>query len=201
MRFTSPPSPSDSSSHQADVQLMQQAARGDRQAQSVVISRLMGRANRLAVALLRNRDDASDASQAGLLEILRSASGYRGESSLERWADRIVVRASMRLSQARRREACTDIDECKVPSILPGGDSSMNVDRVLQRLSERQRTALLLRSGYGYSLEEIAEMTQCPVNTVKDRLKRARELLRRSLKKQSTRVGHSAVRAAAGRKP
>jgi RNA polymerase sigma factor (sigma-70 family) len=201
MRFTSPPSPSDTSGHHADVQLMQLAAQGDRGAQGVVVSRLMGRANRLAVALLRNRDDASDASQAGLLEILRSASGYRGESSLERWADRIVVRACMRLSHARRRDACTDIDECKVPSILPGGDSSMNVDQVLRRLSERQRTALLLRSGYGYSLEEIAEMTQCSVNTVKDRLKRARELVRRSLKKQPTRLGQPTVSAAAGRKP
>lgn len=168
----------------ADCELMRRAGTGDPDAQRVLMTRLMGRTTRLAHALLRNRDDAFDASQAALLGILRSASSFRGESSLERWADRIVVRTALRLSRVTRRNAGSEMTERCTPSIPPGSEARVSARQYLNRLPERQRTVLLLRSGFGYSVEEIGELTQTSVNTVKDRLKRARDAMRRELERE-----------------
>lgn len=160
---------------------MQRAGSGEPEAQRVLVTRLMGRVNRLARALLRNRDDAFDASQASLLGILRSTHSFRGESSVESWADRIVVRTTLRLSRLNRRTQAGELREDVPPSVLPRSEAHVSAAQYLARLPERQRAALLLRSGFGYSVEEISDLTQTPVNTVKDRLKRARHALRREL--------------------
>jgi RNA polymerase sigma factor (sigma-70 family) len=79
---------------------------------------------------------------------------------------------------------------------MPGSEARVSAAQYLGRLSEPQRTALLLRSGFGYSVEEISELTQTPENTVKDRLKRARNGLRRQLERER----YSDGIGAAGRK-
>jgi RNA polymerase sigma-70 factor (ECF subfamily) len=168
----------------ADLELMRRAGSGDPEAQHALIKRLMGRANRLAQALLRNREDAFDASQAALIGILRAASSFRGESSVECWADRIVVRTALRLSRRSRSSAVNELSESLAASTTPGGEARLSAAQYLSRLPERQRTALLLRAGFGYTIEEISELTQSPENTVKDRLKRARTALRRQLDRE-----------------
>jgi RNA polymerase sigma-70 factor (ECF subfamily) len=167
----------------ADVALMQRAAAGEAAAQHAVVGRLMRRVQRLARVLLRHRDDANDASQASLLEILRSAASFRGDSSLERWADRIVVRTALRLSRSRRRDAGSPLEEHVMPSLPARNDVGLNASEYLDGLPETQRTVLILRCGYEYSIEEISEFTQASPNTVKDRLKRAREGIRRAVRR------------------
>jgi RNA polymerase sigma-70 factor (ECF subfamily) len=146
----------------------------------------MGRAGRLAQALLRNREDALDASQVALLSILRSTASFRGESSVECWADRIVVRTALRVARLRRRSETSDTSDCLRMSIPPGGEARVCANQYLNRLPEAQRTALLLRSAFGYSVEEISALTQAPVDTVKDRLKRARRAVHRELGREQT---------------
>lgn len=163
---------------------MRRAGAREPEAERALVTRLIGRANRLTHALLRNREDARDASQAALLGILRSTSSFRGESSVECWADRIVVRTALRLSRNSRKSAVSDFPGRPAPSILPGGEARLSAVQYLGRLPERQRTALVLRTCFGYSVEEIAAMTQSPENTVKDRLKRARSALRRELDRE-----------------
>lgn len=168
----------------ADVALMRRAALGDAPAQRAVVSRLMRRVQRLARVLTGHRDDANDASQASLLEILRSAGSYRGASSLERWADRIVVRTALRLSQGRRRDAGTPLEEHVMPTFTPRNELGLRAREYLDALPESQRTVLILRCGFEYSIEEISEFTRSSPNTVKDRLKRAREGVRRALRRE-----------------
>jgi RNA polymerase sigma-70 factor (ECF subfamily) len=163
---------------------MSRAGSGDPDAQQALVKRLMSRANRLALALLRNRDDAFDASQAALVSILRGTSSFRGESSVESWADRIVVRTALRLFRRNRRDVVDHVSEGLTPTISPGGEARLSAVQYLSRLPERQRTVLLLRLGFGYSIEEISELTESPENTVKDRLKRARAALRRQLDRE-----------------
>jgi len=160
---------------------MRRAGSGNQDAQRILVTRLMGRAGRLAQALLRNREDARDASQVALLNILRSTPSFRGESSVECWADRIVVRTTLRVARLKRRNEANDKSDCSRLSTPPGSEARVCANQYLSRLPEAQRTALLLRSGFGYSVEEISELTQAPVNTVKDRLKRARSAVHREL--------------------
>ena len=67
---------------------MSRVAQADSSAQSELVHRLMGRVYRTTASLLRSRSDADDATQMSLLEIMKSAGTYRGQSSLETWADR-----------------------------------------------------------------------------------------------------------------
>lgn len=177
----------------ADIALMHRAGAGDRNAQAQLMTRLFSRSNRLAQALLRNRDDAFDASQAALLAMLRSSINFRGESTIERWADRIVVRTAMRLARARRLREPSSINEASGPSVPPRSEARVSASEYLKRLPEAQRTVLLLRSGFGYSIDEIAELTQASINTVKDRLKRAKDAMRRELHREQLAASRPAL--------
>ena len=179
------PAPSaPASSHSAeDLQLMALAAAADPTAQRLIATRLMDRVQRLSRSLLQNNADASDASQASLLEILKSAGTFRGESSLERWADRIVVRTALRSAAKRRAEGTTMWDDVEM-AVHGSSDPSVIVREYLDRLSEPARTVLVLRHGFEYSIEEIAELTGVSPNTVKDRLLRAREAIRRIVRRE-----------------
>jgi RNA polymerase sigma-70 factor (ECF subfamily) len=159
------------------------AAAADPTAQRLIAARLMERVQRLSRSLLQNNADASDASQASLLEILKSAGTFRGESSLERWADRIVVRTALRSAAKRRAEGPTMWEDVDM-AVHATSDPSVVVREYLDRLSEPARTVLVLRHGFEYSIDEIAELTGVSPNTVKDRLLRAREAIRRIIRRE-----------------
>src|SRR4051812_46248644 len=172
-----PPNAAPGAQLAADLALMEAVARGDGPAREQLVRRLMPRAQRLCQALLRNPADAKDACQTALLQVLRSAHGYRGECSLEYWADRIVTRTALRRIASERRKR-----QASLPN-EPGVDAGAAQPRVLlreclNRLSEPQRTTLILRACFEYSVDEIATLTNCSRNTVKDRLTRARQMLR-----------------------
>jgi RNA polymerase sigma-70 factor (ECF subfamily) len=160
-----------------DLALMRRVVDGDHRSRQDLMRRLLPRAQRLCQALLRNGTDAKDASQSALLQVLRSAHTYRGECSIEHWSDRIVTRTALRWIAAERRTRQEPLaDETS-------GEHGASQPRVLlreclNRLQEPQRTTLLLRAGFEYSIEEIASLTDVSPNTVKDRLTRARQTLR-----------------------
>src|SRR5436305_8044544 len=90
---------------QSDLGLMRLVAGGDSHAQRVLAHRVASRVQRLSQRLLANDADAEDAAQMALMEILRSAATYREESSIERWADRIAVRTTLRHAREQRRRS------------------------------------------------------------------------------------------------
>jgi RNA polymerase sigma-70 factor, ECF subfamily len=165
-------------------------AEGDSLAQRTVVARVMGRIKGVCHSLLRDRADADDQVQVTLLQVLRSASTYRGEGSLEGWADRIAVRNAMRAVAARRRtieRVAEDIEPDDVATTAAESDVSEDAPRAatvyLQSLPETTRTVLTLRHQLGYSVREIAELTGVSPNTVKDRLVRGREQLRKLVRR------------------
>jgi RNA polymerase sigma-70 factor (ECF subfamily) len=171
---------------------MSLAAGGDVSAQRHVVRRLLQRAQRLAASLLGGGADASDASQASLVEILRCAGEYRGESSLERWADRIVARTSLRFAKQERRARGADVEDHPERAVFPSGDNLLMVQQYLDQLPAPQRSALVLRHVFEYSVEEIAELTGVSPNTVKDRLLRGRDLIRKLIRQEDTKPAWSA---------
>jgi RNA polymerase sigma-70 factor, ECF subfamily len=162
----------------------------DAVAQEALARRLAPRVRRLSTALLRSTHDAEDATQLALLEIVRSAPSFRGESTLEAWADRISVRTAIRVARARRlasvrNEAGIEPDE--LPSPSPPSSVAEGLPRsilaYLDELPEARRTTLVLRHAMGYSIEEIAIYTGVSPNTVKDRLLAAREQVRKMVRR------------------
>ncbi len=162
------------------------------------MERLHPRVQRLARTFLRNPADADDASQAAMLEILRAASAFRGESRLESWADRIAVRTAIRMARTRRLAAVRSADGCE-PDELPGAGGETRDDELprpllayLDALPEARRTVLVLRHVVGCSVQEIAEPTGVSTNTVKDRLLTARHEVRKMVRRDLAVRGASA---------
>ena len=181
--------------------LVPRAVAGDPHAQRLLVERLSRRVRNIALAILGNVEDAEDAAQAILMEVLESLQRYEAGNLLA-WADRIAVRTAARHARQRRVrgarwDAHVDLDEI-------GGQLGQSTEPSLPRpiieylaeLPETRRVALVLRHVMGYSIEEIAELTEVSVNTVKDRLLRAREQVRRTIRRELTLVSSPRARGA-----
>lgn len=176
---------------ESDLALMSLVARQDARAQRVLVERLSERVRRIARLLSGTAVDPDDAAQLSLLEILRSAESFRVASSLERWADRISARTTLRLVR-REHQRKNLLTRWLVPGSLPWGKREeagqgerVGLDALLARLSPARREALVLRHALEFSVEEIADLTGAPPGTVKDRLVAGRKQLRRLLDREA----------------
>lgn len=155
--------------------------------------RLLDRVRTTVTYLAPNHPDVDDLVQRSLIEILRSAGNYRGESSLETWSDRIAARTAMRLikQRARHAEVVTLVAEPEPEEFVSGeGEAEKaNLRRrltaLLSRLSPERRSAVVLHYVHGYTVEEISEITETPANTVRDRLRVGKSLLRKYILKDN----------------
>jgi RNA polymerase sigma-70 factor, ECF subfamily len=180
---------------QADVELMAAVAANDPSAQRMVAQRLAPRVRKVAGLLSRSAADADDAAQAALIEILRSAASFRVATSLERWAERVTVRTTVRM--ARRERSRRGLLERWVPEgLLPWGAPAVqnaveevSLDALFKRLSHERFHAFVLHHGLDYTVDEIAELTGAPLGTVKDRLVMARKQLRKLLRAEARTSG------------
>jgi RNA polymerase sigma-70 factor (ECF subfamily) len=153
-------------------------------------NRLVVRVRRASLSLMRGSVDADDAAQHALIEILRSAHTYRGDASVERWADRVTSRSVIRFARAvRRRNQAVEPGLDAEHVIADAVDLSARegvargIEQYLSMLPDARREVLLLRHAFGHSIEEIAELTQASPNTVKDRLLAARRDLRKLIQR------------------
>ncbi len=169
---------------------MSQVAAADPVASRTLAKRLVNRVHRVSKSILRSPADADDAAQQSLIEILSSAKSFRGDSSLERWSDRIVVRTSLRYARSRQKIGSREEDDTLLEATpVEASDTSFSEDAprpvkaYLEQLPESQRDSLVLRHVLGYSIAEIAEITDVSPNTVKDRLLRGSREMRRLIRR------------------
>jgi RNA polymerase sigma-70 factor (ECF subfamily) len=176
----------------SDVELMAAVAAREPTAQRDALARLGGRVRKVTGLLCRSDADADDAAQQALLAILKSAGGFRVETSLERWAERITVRTTLRASR-RERERRNLLERWLAPNRPAWGqspsDEPLGLDALFERLSPERRHAFVLHHALGYTVDEIAELSDTPVGTVKDRLVSARRELRGMLERDARRGG------------
>ncbi len=184
-------------SWQDDLALMTLVATGNAEAMNSVARRLAGRVRRLSRMLVRDDALAEDAAQVALVEILQSAHTYGAKSSLERWADRITARITVRHAKEERRrfqivesldapEAAEPASQERDPADDVRAETPRPLEEYLGAIPEVQREALVLKHSLGYTVEEIAELTGVPTGTVKDRLVTARRQLRRLIQRDLT---------------
>ncbi|MBN1653689.1 MAG: RNA polymerase sigma factor [Deltaproteobacteria bacterium] len=173
-----------------DLRLMQLVAANDRRAQRVLAHRLAGRVLRITQRLIQNNADSEDASQMALIEILQSAATFNGESSLERWADRITTRTAIRHArrQRKRPKSLVPLAEAEEVANATGHrelceEVPRNVDKYLAQLPHARREVLVLKHVLGHTIEEIAQLTDTPLGTVKDRLIAARRHVRKMIQR------------------
>jgi RNA polymerase sigma-70 factor (ECF subfamily) len=195
------------STHDARQQADLDAARaGDPDA----FERLVGPCQRplYAYALRLTSDPhlAEDLCQEALLKGYRSIAGFTGNSALATWLYRILHNTWLDHVRKGGRETSFEEPEdgaMEEPAVLSrealvrfqeqtrGADLKETLDRALAGLSPAMREVVVLRDVQGHAYDEIAEITGTPVGTIKSRLARAREQLRRLL------TGQVPVQAAA----
>lgn len=153
------------------------AVAGDRAAIEAVITELLPRIRNLMRYLLRGDADADDIAQEVMVAIVRGLPSFRGEGTLNGWAERVAVReAFARLRQARRVR--NEIDAGADLSVVahPDGPPDVYAERrhavaLLDQLPDEQRHALVLHHVLGMSVPEIAAEIAAPVETVRSRLR------------------------------
>ena len=157
----------------------------------------------LAFRILGDQQEALDVSQEVFLTIFRKMDSFRGESSLKTWIYRIAVhRATNRFRwwNRLRRRGTISLEEhlarnserefsgdpnsgIQSPEeALLQEEERAGIERLLLQLPVQQRIAVVMRDIEGLSYEEIAEAMQINVGTVKSRIARGRETLKRHLK-------------------
>ncbi len=179
-----------SADKKADVGMMSLAASGYDSAQRQIVDRLLNRVRSTALYLAGGHQDAEDYAQMAIIEILKSAGSYRGESTLESWAQKITVRTVMRQIKKRRwRGQFMVVSEEYEGSTDDSAEMELSRRRALQRvallfgdLKPSVRAVMTMKLVHGYSIVEIAQMLDTNEHNVRYRLRVGRQKLRRRLK-------------------
>ena len=177
--------------------LVQQAKAGDRDAFAALVSVYEGKIYNLALRYLGNREDAMDASQEVFLRVFRFLPGFQEESGFSTWIYRIGVNVckDMLVKRSRRNELPLEVpddeedyrpvevadDSCDPQTIVEQSDLRESLVEAIAQLPQQQREMIVLRDIQGLSYEEIGQVLCLESGTVKSRLSRARENLRKKL--------------------
>lgn len=185
-------------SSETEALLVQAARAGDRAALETLSERLLPDLLRAVRALMgKDHPDNDDLVQEVLVAVLEALPSFRGESTLLHFAIRIAVR---RTTRARRRSRFVlgwlerlYLGE-RALAATPASPHKLTVaDRrrallraLLADLPEVQAETFLLRAALGHSVAEVAAITASPINTVRSRLRLAKEALRRRIERNRT---------------
>ena len=172
-------------SREEDIRLAALAAAGDREAERQVAQMLLEKVRNIIAYAVNDPSFADDLSQSAMLKILSSLSRYRGESSLSFWATKIAVRMAIKAvrTQRRRRQLLFFLPEPTAPfedshKAVSGQELRRQINRLVSKLSVKHQTVIRLRYVHEFSIREIAEITDVPENTVRDRLRVGKKRLK-----------------------
>jgi RNA polymerase sigma-70 factor (ECF subfamily) len=184
---------------EVDQQLVERAQRGDKHAFELLVAKYQRRLGRLISRFVRDSAEVEDVTQEAFIKAYRALPGFRGESAFYTWLYRIGINTAKNylLALGRRAPTSTQFDaeeseEFEDAGLLHEVSTPENelmskqvvdvVNSSLQQLPEDLRTALTLREIEGLSYEEIAEVMNCPIGTVRSRIFRAREAIATNLR-------------------
>ena len=174
------------------------AQRGDSEAFRALYDAYAPHVLRTALSLVRDRDVAEDVTQETFLSVHRGLGGFRGDADLRTWITRIAINRA-RDALRRMRNAPVRIEDLEdaeggspgrgvIGTAMqhepePGVDPGLRriLDQAIAELPHDLRESFLLREVGDLTYEEIAEALSVPVGTIRTRLFRARERLRKKL--------------------
>jgi RNA polymerase sigma-70 factor (ECF subfamily) len=185
----------------ADADFVERLKNGDSLAYDTLVTRYSGQIYGLLFRLTQDAEEAADLTQDTFLQVLRSVRKFRGDSELKTWLFRIAINESrnrFRWWKRRKRESTVSLDAQPVRDGLPLNetlaDSSEDPERALIRRQERERIeralndlplsfreAVVLCDVEGQSYQEIATILGINIGTVKSRIARGREEMRKRL--------------------
>lgn len=182
-----------------DRSLVLRAQSGERGAFNVLVNRYRPRVMKLSMRYIRNHADAEDAVQDTFLRAYWGLRHFRGDAAFYSWLHRIAINSAKTMRSVRARDArlfgvesgnrgdLDDVESTPKEIDTPEGLTLTDeiggaVDAAIKRLSQEQRTAILLCDWQGLSYSQIAAEMCCPIGTVRSRVARARDAIDHQLR-------------------
>lgn len=181
----------------SDVMLVERAVAGDQGAFELLVIKYQRRIQRLIGRMVRDVDLIEDIAQETFIRAYRALHQFRGEAQFYTWLYRIAVNTAKKFLLELKRDPTVSENALKSDdagdetfwsgnepttdetpeSVLAAKEIALAVNRALDDLPEDLRQALTLREIEGLSYEEISEVMDCPIGTVRSRIFRAREAI------------------------
>lgn len=174
-----------------DKELVRRVQQGDKRAFDLLFGRYQHKILNLVSRYLRDPQDVEDVTQEAFIKAFKALPRFRGESAFYTWLYRIAINTAKNHLVARSRRPpgvdveLEDAEFMDGADVLRAGDSpeallardelSRAIDQAIGLLPDDLRSAVTLREFDGLSYEQIAEIMDCPVGTVRSRIFRARE--------------------------
>jgi RNA polymerase sigma-70 factor (ECF subfamily) len=189
--------------------LVKRAQKNDLAAFEELVVLYQNKVYTLCVRLAGNHADAQDIAQEAFINAYRALGSFRNEADFGTWLHRITVNAWLNFQRKNSGRQPVSLDETHLDesgSVMQrevaalDGDPLQELEEkefrglvraVLNDLTEEHRAVLVLREIEGYSYEEVAQMLGCSLGTVKSRLNRAREVMRRRMIALARETGES----------
>jgi RNA polymerase sigma-70 factor (ECF subfamily) len=186
----------------ADAPLIERVKLGDVKAFEMLVVKYQRRIERLIGRMVRDVDLVPDIAQETFIRAYRAIPQFRGDSAFYTWLYRIAVNTAKKaLVELKRDPLVTDsarasrddddetsraeneLTDGETPeAVLASKQVAATVNAAIEALSEDLRQAITLREIEGLSYEEIADLMNCPIGTVRSRIFRAREAIALRLK-------------------
>ncbi len=182
---------------EADALLVDRAKLGDVRAFEMLVVKYQRRLERLIGRMVRDVDLVQDIAQESFIRAYRALPQFRGDSAFYTWLYRIAVNTAKKALMDMKRDplvlesarstgdegeetsrAENELTDGETPeALLASKEIAAAVNAAIEALSEDLRQAITLREIEGLSYEEIAEVMNCPIGTVRSRIFRAREAI------------------------
>jgi RNA polymerase sigma-70 factor, ECF subfamily len=179
---------------EADLLLVERVQSGDQEAFGLLVSKYQRKLLRLVMRLVRDPAEAEDVTQEAFIKAYRALPNFRGDSAFYTWLYRIGVNTAKNwlVANGRRMPLMSEIvddetesieegillrDDATPDRVLMSRQIGETVNAAMDALPEDLRTAISLREIEGLSYEEIAQVMDCPIGTVRSRIFRAREAI------------------------
>ncbi len=180
-----------------DLELVQRVQAGDKKAFDVLIMKYQQRIVHVITGFVHDPVEALDVAQEAFIKAYRAIPNFRGDSAFYTWLYRIAINTSKNHLTARsRRPPAMDVDamdatnyfdapelkEFETPeSKLVSDELQHVIHQAIESLPEDTAMAIKLREFDGMSYEEIAQVMDCPIGTVRSRIFRAREAIEQQI--------------------
>jgi len=181
----------------ADALLVERVKRGDTRAFEMLVIKYQRRIERLIGRMVRDSDLVQDIAQESFIRAYRALPQFRGDSAFYTWLYRIAVNTAKKALVDMKRDPLVSestlhagedgeepsraenvlTDGATPEALLASKEIATAVNAAIEALSDDLRQAVTLREIEGLSYEEIAEVMNCPIGTVRSRIFRAREAI------------------------
>jgi RNA polymerase sigma-70 factor (ECF subfamily) len=181
-----------------DFQLIQRIQNGEQQAFTLLVRKYQNRVANILTRYVSHNGDIADVTQEVFLKVYKSLPSFRGESAFYTWLYRITVNTAKNyLTSQNRRPPTADIDAMEADN-YDGSDVLKETDdpegvlrsqeikkvilKAIEQLPAELKSAITLRELEGMSYDEIANIENCPIGTIRSRIFRARDAIDKQLK-------------------